>query len=155
MLPATSSSSPLLKKNQTHTQQQPNHTKRKLAVIDPKLANSRVAKRKTSTQPVPSTHQNNTHKPAYRNAPSPELPSAAGFEPAVLGGELWCAPCRAASQTNADAIGSVPLRFISAKHYVETFEPLLFAEARESLLADFAEGIERHTYHTVKVLRYY
>lgn len=152
--------SPLRKKKLTAQQTNHEHTKRKVAVIEPKLHDSRVTKRQAvpGTQPqlsrINSTQHHSTHRSTHHpGKKSPEPPSAAGFEAAVLGGELWCAPCRAASQTCTDAIGSVPLRFTSAKHYVETFEPLLFAEARASLLADWAEGMERHTAHTAKVLR--
>lgn len=64
---------------------------------------------------------------------------ACRLEAKVLSGQLWHMEC----QEKSDALPeTLPLSFPSAHEYVRTFEPLLFEEARESLLSDWVEACE-------------
>ena len=57
----------------------------------------------------------------------------------MLSGQLWHKECK---ERNDNLPEVVPLSFPSADAYLNTFEPLLFEEARESLLGDWAEACE-------------
>ena len=57
----------------------------------------------------------------------------------MLSGQLWHKKCQEMSE---DLPEVVPLSFPSADAYVKTFEPLIFEEARESLLGDWVEVCE-------------
>lgn len=61
------------------------------------------------------------------------------LEAQVLCGQLWHKECK---ESNNDLPETVPLSFPSADAYLKTFEPLLFEEARESLLGDWVEACE-------------
>ena len=61
------------------------------------------------------------------------------LEAEVLSGQLWHRECQ---DRNAKLPEEIPLSFQSADAYVNTFEPLLFEEARESLLGDWTEACE-------------
>ncbi len=52
------------------------------------------------------------------------------FEREVVGGRLWCPPCRAA---NRDLPEALPGSFGSVPEYVASFEALLLEEAREAV----------------------
>lgn len=114
--------------------------KRKVALIEPKPG--RPTKRHAHGPPA-----HPLPPPAQQEAPS-------SFNIAVLGGQLWCEPCRAAAQEATAAVGTVPLHFSSLKQYLGTFEPLLFDEARNSLLSEWIESVEkRGGPHTVTINR--
>lgn len=119
--------------------------KRKVALIDPKPG--RPIKRPNHA--APPVAQRPTNAQPYLNAPS-------SFNIAVLGGQLWCAPCRAAAQEATQAVGTVPLHFSGLRQYLGTFEPLLFDEARNALVAEYLEVLgKRKVPLSVTVKRYH
>lgn len=50
----------------------------------------------------------------------------------MLCGKLWHTACRAAARD--DSPSDLPVSFRSAAHYISAYEPLIFEEARESVL---------------------
>ena len=69
----------------------------------------------------------------------------------VLGGRLWFKDCQDA---NADLPDELPINYNSAQHYVSTFEPLLFEEAREAIRSSWVETCDMRKTYTVDITRY-
>lgn len=67
----------------------------------------------------------------------PLTPFTSRLELAVLSGSMWCTDCQSAAPPLPSHI---PIDFDSPEHYVSTFEPLLFEEARESVRSSYQEA---------------
>lgn len=68
----------------------------------------------------------------------------------VLGGRLWYKECQDANQ---DLPHQLPLNYDSPDHYVSTFEPLLFEEAREAVRSTWLESCDMKKTFTVDITR--
>ncbi|KAL0032313.1 hypothetical protein WJX79_004546 [Trebouxia sp. C0005] len=66
----------------------------------------------------------------------------------VLGGRLWYKECQDANQ---DLPHQLPLNYDSPDHYVSTFEPLLFEEAREAVRSTWLESCDMKKTFTVDI----
>ena len=66
----------------------------------------------------------------------------------VLGGRLWYKGCQDANQDLPDQL---PLNYDSPDHYVSTFEPLLFEEAREAVRSTWLESCDMKKTFTVDI----
>ena len=69
----------------------------------------------------------------------------------VLGGRLWYKDCQDANQ---DLPQQLPLNYDSSQHYLSTFEPLLFEEAREAVRSTWVESCDMKKTFTVDISRY-
>lgn len=69
----------------------------------------------------------------------------------VLGGRLWYKECQDANQ---DLPEQLPLNYDSSRHYVSTFEPLLFEEAREAVRSTWVETCDMKKTFMVDITRY-
>ena len=68
----------------------------------------------------------------------------------VLGGRLWYKECQDANQ---DLPHQLPLNYDSPDHYVSTFEPMLFEEAREAVRSTWLESCDMKKTFTVDITR--
>ncbi|KAL0034221.1 hypothetical protein WJX77_004006 [Trebouxia sp. C0004] len=66
----------------------------------------------------------------------------------VLGGRLWYKECQDANQ---DLPEQLPMNYDSPEHYVSTFEPLLFEEAREVVRSTWVESCDMKRTFTVDI----